>query len=80
MGAYASGLDRHSYKVKVGGSNPPVPTNCSKKIGRLKLRLQVKVILPMVVYNYMIVLDSRYVSLKVKQYDRNVPIIREVRQ
>ena len=26
MGAYASGLDRHSYKVKAGGSNPPVPT------------------------------------------------------
>ena len=28
MGAYASGLDRHSYKVKAGGSNPPVPTSC----------------------------------------------------
>lgn len=27
MGAYASGLDRHSYKVKAGGSNPPVPTD-----------------------------------------------------
>lgn len=26
LGAYASGLDRHSYKVKAGGSNPPVPT------------------------------------------------------
>lgn len=31
MGAYASGLDRHSYKVKAGGSNPPVPTNRSKQ-------------------------------------------------
>ena len=26
MGAYASGLDGHSYKVKDGGPNPPVPT------------------------------------------------------
>ena len=30
MGAYASGLDRHSYKVKAGGSNPPVPTIISE--------------------------------------------------
>ena len=31
MGAYASGLDRHSYKVKAGGSNPPVPTGTINK-------------------------------------------------
>ena len=34
MGAYASGLDRHSYKVKAGGSNPPVPTSCATNASR----------------------------------------------
>ena len=32
LGAYASGLDRHSYKVKAGGSNPPVPTRDTEKL------------------------------------------------